>query len=122
MMDLAIGMFVVPCVFIIFDVVTGVVKAAKAKDLSSTRMREGAFHKFGEMLFLLFAALCHATLTMAPYCNLGIPSEILCFVSGYVIIQECFSILENIYEINPDMPLSDMMKLFNISKNDEKDK
>lgn len=120
-MDMAIGMFVIPCIFIIFDVVTGVVKAVEAKDISSTKMREGAFHKFGEMLFLLFAALCQAALTTTPYCNLGIPSEILCFVSGYIILQECFSILENIYEINPDMPLSDMMKLFNISKDESKD-
>ena len=118
-MDTIAIMFIVPVIFIFLDIVTGIAKALKEKQLSSTTAREGAFHKFGELMILIVALVCQEVLSLAPFASLGIPSEVLNLVAIYIIFQELLSILENIYAINPEMPLNAMMDLFKVTDKKE---
>lgn len=86
--------------FIIIDILTGLVKAFATHSYSSTVMREGLFHKLGELLCIAFGALCDILL---PQLGVVIPLPIAQSVSVYCVIMETGSIVENIGIINPDL-------------------
>ena len=98
-------LIVIVLAFILLDVVSGLVKAVATTGFDSSVMRQGFFHKLGE---LLSVALCVVVDESMP--RLGIPVEVdfsvVCCV--YLVIMEIGSILENIGAINPELrdPLS----------------
>lgn len=108
---------VIVLIFILLDVVSGLVKAVATAGFDSSVMRQGFFHKLGE---LLSVALCVVVEGSLP--RLGIPVNVnlssVCCV--YLVIMEIGSILENIGEINPELrePLS---KIFAKLKGSETD-
>lgn len=106
---------VIVLVFILLDVVSGLLKAVATTGFDSSVMRQGFFHKLGE---LLSVALCVVVDACLP--RLGIPVDVnfsaVCCI--YLVIMEIGSILENIGAINPELrqPLS---KIFAKLKGDE---
>lgn len=96
---------VILLMFIGLDVVSGLFKAVATVGFDSSVMRQGFFHKLGELLSM---ALCVAVDAGLPL--LGVPVDIdfsaVCCV--YLAIMEIGSILENIGAINPELrqPLS----------------
>ena len=96
---------VIVLAFILLDVVSGLVKSFATTGFDSSVMRQGFYHKVGE---LLSVALCVVVDESMP--RLGIPVEVdfsgVCCV--YLVIMEIGSILENIGAINPELrdPLS----------------
>lgn len=86
--------------FILFDFITGLVKAIKEKNFNSTVMREGLYHKFGSILVIALATLVDYT---QNYIDLGYELPILGAVSIYIIVMETGSIIENIGKINPKL-------------------
>lgn len=96
---------VIVLAFILLDVVSGLVKACSTTGFDSSVMRQGFFHKLGE---LLSVSLCVVVDVSLP--RLGIPVNVdfsaVCCV--YLVIMEIGSILENIGAINPELrePLS----------------
>jgi toxin secretion/phage lysis holin len=112
--------FVICCIFILLDIMSGVAAALKSKSLSSTVMREGLYNKLAEILLLLLSAVCNFVLDMPPFHQLGIPAEIAYAVAAYVACMEILSTIENICTINPDIPLAKLLMIFNIKidKND----
>ena len=98
--------------FIAADYLSGVVKAVKNKELCSTKMRLGLWHKVG---FIGAMALGYG-------CQLAVNYELLPTsfsavfggVCVYVIITEAISIFENLCALSPelrDSPLSALLKL-----------
>lgn len=109
-----IKLTVVCCVFILIDILSGIAKASKSKELSSSVMREGLYHKIAELFLLGLAVFCHWTLSMEPFNSIGIPAEIMYVVCGYIAVMEIVSIIENICLMNPDIPLAKVLSFFNI--------
>ena len=60
--------------FILFDIITGVIKAIYNEGLNSTILREGLFHKLSEALALVGAFLLEYAV---GYINLGISIPLL---------------------------------------------
>ena len=109
---------VIVLAFILLDVVSGLVRAFATTGFDSSVMRQGFFHKLGE---LLSVALCVVVDVSMP--RLGIPVEVdfsaVCCV--YLVIMEIGSILENIGAINPELrdPLSKIFAKLKGSESDE---
>ena len=85
-------------VFILADILTGLVKSLYEKDFKSSVMRQGLFHKAGELMVL---GLLYGVEYVAPM--LGITFELPTFRAGacYCILMEVGSILENIKPFTP---------------------
>ena len=49
--------YIIVAVFIILDIITGLLKAFKKKEYTSTLMREGLYHKCGSVLCVIFGTL-----------------------------------------------------------------
>lgn len=84
--------------FILADILTGLVKSLYEKDFKSSVMRQGLFHKAGELMVL---GLLYGVEYAAPM--LGITFELPTFRAGacYCILMEVGSILENIKPFTP---------------------
>ena len=104
---------VVVLVFILLDVVTGIIKAVMTKGLNSTVMRDGLFHKSAFLLAIAFAYACKYGML---YLDLGFSMPIVGAVCVYICLTETVSILENLGSINPELANSKFMKLFDSSK------
>lgn len=95
-----LGIYITVCCFILFDIITGIIKALYKEGLNSTMLRKGLFHKLSEIVALAGSGLLEYA---AVYVNLGIDIPVLKVVSCYICVMELISILENISEVNPSM-------------------
>ena len=93
-------LYIIVALFIVLDVITGLLKAFKNKDYSSTYMREGLYHKCGSILCIVFSSLVEYT---QRYIDIGVNIPIIKAICGYIIIMEISSIIENICLLNPDI-------------------
>lgn len=91
---------IVTLVFILFDILTGFLKAAANHDIDSTALRKGLLHKLSEVVAIVFAFLCEYAV---QYVHLGVEIPLVITVCGYIIIMEIISVLENIVEVNPEL-------------------
>lgn len=87
-------------VFILFDFVTGLMKAIKNKEINSTVLRKGLFHKLSEIVTVLGAWLLEYGM---KYINLDIDIPLLTGVVSYICLMELISIIENLCDLNPDL-------------------
>lgn len=95
------------CVFVLFDIVSGLVKAYVTGTLSSKEMRDGLMHKSAYFaLIALFA--CVEVFQQHFEVQPAVPTT-LC-ICVYVCTTEFFSSLENIVVINPDIKKWPIMK------------
>ena len=85
---------------ILFDIVTGLLKAIKNKNLDSTRLREGLYHKLAECLALVCPGLLYYG---AIYAGIEIPFPMIEVVASYICVMEVISAIENLCEVNPDL-------------------
>lgn len=86
--------------FIVFDVVTGLIKAGYNGNYNSAIMRQGGFHKSMEVMALAVAYFVEYAIV---YINIGIDVPAVPAVTVYICIMELISILENICAVNPQM-------------------
>lgn len=86
--------------FIVFDVVTGLIKAGYNGDYNSAIMRQGGFHKSMEVMALAVAYFVEYAIV---YVNIGVNVPAVPAVTVYICIMELISILENICAVNPQM-------------------
>lgn len=92
--------YVVVGCFILFDIVTGIMKALYNGGINSTLLRVGLFHKLSEVLAVVGSGLLEYG---ADYLQIGAEYPVLAIVSTYIILMELISILENICEVNPTL-------------------
>lgn len=86
--------------FMMVDVFTGVLKAVKNKELSSTRAREGIYKKASFILFIAFGYLADYAM---QYIDLGFNFPAAATICTLIILTEAISVLENLGQINPDL-------------------
>lgn len=101
-------MYAITAGFIVLDFVTGLVKAFKEKNYCSSIMREGLFHKCGNILCIVFATLVDYAQT---YIDLGVSVPVTAGVCAYIVLMEIGSIIENVCAINPEI-LPDKLKVY----------
>lgn len=109
---------IVAClVMMVFDIITGFIAAWKNKDIQSTKMREGLFHKGTLILLIILAWLCELFVMHVPELGITVPLVIpLCVI---IFAMELVSITENAAEINPELKDSKLLKLFSVSSDAE---
>lgn len=86
--------------FIVFDVVTGLIKAGYNGNYNSAIMRQGGFHKSMEVMAM---AVAYFVEYAVAYVNIGVDVPAVAGVTVYICIMELISILENICAVNPQM-------------------
>lgn len=104
-------------VFIALDVVTGIAKAFATTGFDSSIMRQGFFHKLGEILAVALTLIADIGLP-----EIGVPLDVqlsgMCCV--YLVLMEIGSIAENIGAINPDL-VGPLNKIFVKLRGDNND-
>lgn len=100
--------YLITGIFILFDMITGLVKAFKQKNYTSTVMREGLFHKFGSVICVGLGVLVDYAQT---FVDLGVTLPIASSLCAYIILMEIGSIIENICLINPQI-MPDKLKAY----------
>ena len=95
-----IKLAIVVLCFIALDVITGLIAALKNHTYKSEVMRQGLFHKCGEILAIGFAYGCEYAF---PIVGISISVPLAGSVLIYIIIMETGSILENISLVSPEI-------------------
>ena len=90
--------FIVTACFILLDMITGIIKAFKEKNYTSTIMREGLFHKSGSILCVVFGVLVDYA---QSFLDIGVSVPIAIPICAYICVMEIGSIIENVVVINP---------------------
>lgn len=97
--------------FILLDIVSGVLAAAKDGNLQSSIMRQGLYHKCGELMLVTLAIAAQYLIAVNGFADF-VPPQVFTAVSVYVVAMELVSILENIGKMNPDFDINAISKLF----------
>lgn len=94
-----VDLIVVSCC-IAGDVVTGLIAAWLNHSFQSSKMREGASHKVGELLAM---GIVYGVQWGLPY--LGVTSTInfVRFFALYIVVMEVASMCENIVSLDPEL-------------------
>ena len=85
-------------IFISFDILFGLLQSLTNQNFQSSVMRQGLFHKLGEILCYLFGVVCDSTL---PMINILVPFSLANAITIYIVIMEIGSILENLSKVSP---------------------
>ncbi|MCQ2441715.1 MAG: phage holin family protein [Oscillospiraceae bacterium] len=92
--------FLITFGFIVLDFLSGMLKATGLKQFSSTRMREGFFHKVALLLCML---LGYGVDFAQNYVDLGFNVPVSASICVYIVLMEVASILENLCSLNPEL-------------------
>lgn len=87
-------------IFISFDILFGLIQALANRNFESKIMRQGLFHKLGEILAYAFGVMCDSAL---PLVDIMIPFSLAGAITIYIVVMEIGSILENISKISPEL-------------------
>lgn len=97
--------------FIAMDLLTGFAQAVANKTVSSTKMRDGLWHKCGFVLTMLLAALIEWAM---QYVDLGFTLPLFVPVCMFIMLTEIVSTFENISKLSPELADSKLAQLFKI--------
>ena len=110
-----IGSLIVVLIFIAFDVATGWLKAIATGTTDSSIMRQGLFHKLGEILAVMFGYMCEY---LFPYMEIEVTIPFAVAIATYIVLMETASIIENLCIMNPNLA-NVMGKIFDKNKFEE---
>lgn len=102
-------LMVAALLLIVLDIVLGVAQAVATRTLSSSKMRQGLWHK---VAYLGAWAVSWVFAFALGYADLGFDVPTVDAVSVYVVLMEGVSCLENLCRLNPDLAGSGLMRLF----------
>lgn len=100
----------ITAILIAMDYLSGIAAAASRGDLQSSKMREGLWHKLGEV-----GAILLAYLVAEEGHYIGLPYQIDLLIPAVLIwisVMEITSILENLALLNPDLGESSFLQIF----------
>lgn len=109
------NILLVTLLFILMDIIIGLVKALETKSFKSIKMREGLFHKLGEILCVVFGMVCEISF---PVVGINVKLPIVSTICIYIIIMETGSVVENLAAISPNIKAL-LVKVFSAYKNEE---
>ena len=117
-----IALVVLACIFL--DVVSGLVKALKNGEFSSSRMRKGLYNKAAVIIVLLLAWVAQIGFEMMilpqEYASVQtVLSIVFPAVGVYLILMEAGSVLENAGEIVPELKNKKLWALFGIDEKEQ---
>lgn len=117
-----IALVVLACIFL--DVVSGLVKALKNGEFSSSRMRKGLYNKVAVIIVLLLAWVAQIGFDMMilpqEYESLQtVLSIVFPAVGVYLVLMEAGSVLENAGEIVPELKNKKLWALFGIDEKEQ---
>lgn len=95
-----IKLVLVTLIFIVIDVLVGIVKALINSGFKSIKMREGLYHKLGEILCIVFGVVCEMCF---PIIGISISIPIVSTICVYIALMETGSIVENLAAISPSI-------------------
>lgn len=104
--------------FILLDIITGIIQAIANKEVSSEKLRKGAFHKIA---FVLIICLAYLIDYGVGYIDLGFDFPIVLPTCTYICFTEIVSILENIVKLNPSLKGAKIFDLFKQSETNPND-
>lgn len=87
-------------VFIAFDILFGLLQAVTNQSFQSLVMRQGLFHKLGELLCYCFGVVCDTAL---PLVEISLPFSLATAITIYIVVMEIGSILENVSKLSPEL-------------------
>lgn len=87
-------------IFIVTDILIGLVSALATHQFKSKIMRQGMWHKIGELAAL---ALLYEADILLPWLGMSVNVPVIPIGCTYLIIMEVGSIWENIMRLNPDL-------------------
>lgn len=99
----------ITCIFILFDIVTGIAGGIKEHALNSKALREGLWHKSGFIGLIILAYILQVS---SLYVDLGFEIPSITVICVYIILTECISIFENLCVLNPELVKSPLGKVF----------
>lgn len=88
--------FLLPLIGVCADIITGWIQATVNGTWDSTKMRKGLYRKTGELLLVVLA--------WAIGLAVALPVNIAAFVSGYIVIMELLSVIENLDQAGIPIP------------------
>ena len=91
------------------DILLGLAGAVKDKNVRSSRMREGLWHKAGSIGLIVLAYILEVAV---DHVDLGLVFPGVLAVCGYIIVMEVGSCLENLVILNPELKHSPVMQVF----------
>ena len=94
---------------IVLDVILGLAAAAKNRDIQSSEMRAGAWHKVGELGVVAIADVADGMLMGGL--DIGFSAPVCTAVIVYLCINEIVSCLENSVKLNPELKDSPALNL-----------
>lgn len=100
---------IITLLFIMFDFTSGFVQACANRNVSSTKLREGLFHKCGFIFAICFGILCEWSM---QFIDLGFDVPIATAICVYIILTEITSILENLGNLSPEFADSRFLSFF----------
>lgn len=92
--------YVVVGIFMLLDILTGILKALYTGTMDSSVLHKGLFHKLAEIVAVVGSGLFEYG---TSYVNLGVDLPVLEAVAGYICLMEFVSVTENLSEINPGL-------------------
>lgn len=110
---LQFDLVVIAVVAMVLDIITGFASAVKNKDLSSSKMREGLWHKAGFCGLLILAYLVQFAMV---HMELGLNFPAVDAVCIWIVVTEIVSIVENLCVINPSILNSPVGTMFRLSE------
>lgn len=93
---------IVTMIFILIDILTGVLKAFHNGSFTSNKMREGLYHKASYMIIIIVSAVIEIA-SKDPEMKFTFDVPLINTTCIYIIFTDFMSILENLSQINPDM-------------------
>ena len=105
----------ITAILIVMDYISGIAAAASRGDLQSSKMREGLWHKLGEV-----GAILLAYLVAEEGRYIGLPYQIDLLIPAVIIwisVMEITSIIENITLLNPDLASAGFLRIFRRTDN-----
>ena len=101
--------FLISCIFIVIDFISGIIKGVREKNFNSSVMREGLFHKCGTLIILSVGYVIDYAQT---YVDLGFTVPVSTTICVYIILMEITSIIENVGKINPKLLPNKIKEIF----------
>ena len=107
--------YAITCAFIALDFITGMIKAIASGSFKSSMMRQGLFHKSGELLCIMLGVLVQYA---EGFLDLGVNLPVAGAICTYIVLMEIGSAIENIGAINPELVPSKLRKIIGVKGND----
>lgn len=112
---------IIASIFIIFDIITGWLKALSTGTTNSSIMRQGLFRKLAEIMSIIFGYMCEYAF---PYAGIDVSIPFATGIATYIVLMETASIIENLAIMNPHLAeiLDKFFSKDKIGKDDENGK